>query len=78
MIEVRLNAPRKGLETVDEIVGENCFVHIEQMGGAFWFVTISDGEREIGVWLGKMGTYEDRGKVPADRSSCVPGGGGVG
>ena len=53
--EIRLNDDK----TLDEIVAENAFVHLEQMGDNCWWMTVECGGQSVRVW------FSARGKITA-------------
>lgn len=45
--------------SLDEIVCDNAFVHLEQMDGNAWWMRVTWGNRSVDVW------FSARGKITA-------------
>lgn len=58
-LEVRLNKD----ETLDEVVCDGAFVHLEQMDFNQWWLVVTKGKKSVNVWLTAKGRinaeYED-------------------
>lgn len=64
-LEVRLNPDG----SLDEVVASNAFVHLEQMAGNAWWMSVRCGSQEIHVWFRSRAnvkvSYENEGTAPA-------------
>jgi hypothetical protein len=51
-LEVRLNDD----ETLDEVVCDGAFVHLEQMDTNLWWLVVTKGKKSVNVWLQSKST----------------------
>ena len=63
MIELRQDVEVLGRVYLDELVGENCSVHLERMDEHWFCLIVDDGERRVSVNVGTPTKY--RRKVNA-------------
>lgn len=50
-LEVRLNPDK----TLDEVVCDGAYVHLEQMSQNSWWIVITKGKKSVNVWFGARG-----------------------